>query len=142
MLYRVDKEKIPRLLFPLSKYEKSKIREIAKSIGLFVHNKKDSQGLCFANNGYYNFLRARLGKGIKKGNFILKTGEIIGEHQGYQLYTLGQRRGLNLKLPRAYFITKINPKTNEITLGEYEDLKVKKVRRPGMGKKLKYHVTN
>ena len=42
------------------------------------------------------------------------------EHEGYQLYTIGQRRGLNLKLPRAYFITAINPEKNEITLGEYK----------------------
>ena len=51
----------------------------------------------------------------------------MGEHEGYQLYTIGQRRGLNLKLPRAYFITAINPEKNEITLGEYKELARKRV---------------
>lgn len=51
----------------------------------------------------------------------------MGEHEGYQLYTIGQRRGLGLKLPRAYFITKINKEKNEITIGEYEELYRKRV---------------
>lgn len=122
MLYRLDSEKIPRLLFPLQKYTKVQIREIGKNIGLEVHDKKDSQGICFAKVGYIDFLKANLKDKIQKGKFIDNAGNIMGEHEGYQLYTIGQRRGLNLKLPRAYFITKINPLTNEITLGEYEEL--------------------
>ena len=127
MLYRLDSNKIPRLLFPLYKYTKEKIRKIGKEIGLEIHDKKDSQGICFAKSGYIDFLKNNLNSQIKKGNFIDKNGDIMGEHEGYQLYTIGQRRGLNLKLPRAYFITNINPKTNEITLGEYEELAKKKV---------------
>ncbi len=127
MLYRLDRDKLPRLLFPLQNYTKPQIREIGKDIGLEVHDKKDSQGICFAKSGYIEFLKENLKDKIKKGNFIDKNGKIMGEHEGYQLYTIGQRRGLNLKLPRAYFITKINPLTNEITLGEYEELARKKV---------------
>lgn len=127
MLYRLDADKISRLLFPLFKYNKSEIREIAKNIGLEVHDKKDSQGICFAKSGYIDFLKSNLKEKIKKGKFIDKFGNIMGEHEGYQLYTIGQRRGLNLKLPRAYFITEINPLTNEITLGEYDELARKKI---------------
>lgn len=122
MLYRLDSDKISRLLFPLFKYTKSEIREIGKNIGLEVHDKKDSQGICFAKVGYIEFLKNNLKDKIQKGKFIDNDGNVMGEHEGYQLYTIGQRRGLNLKLPRAYFITKINPQTNEITLGEYEEL--------------------
>lgn len=127
MLYRLDEDKISRLLFPLSEYTKLEIRDIAKEIGLEVHDKKDSQGICFAKVGYIEFLKNNLGNEIKKGNFVDKNGNIMGEHEGYQLYTIGQRRGLNLKLPRAYFITKIDSVKNEITLGEYEELARKKV---------------
>ena len=122
MLYRLDNDKIERLLFPLYSYEKKRIREIAKEAGLHVHNKGDSQGICFAQEGYIFFLQKKLGDKIQKGNFIDKNGKIMGEHQGYQLYTIGQRRGLGLKLPRPYFITEINKEKNEITLGEYEEL--------------------
>ena len=127
MLYRLDSEKISRLLFPLYKYTKSEIREIGKNIGLEVHNKKDSQGICFAKIGYIEFLKKNLGDSIQKGNFVDRDGNIMGEHEGYQLYTIGQRRGLNLKLPRAYFITAINPEKNEIVLGEYDELAKKRV---------------
>lgn len=127
MLYRLDSDKISRLLFPLFKYIKNEIREIGENIGLEVHNKKDSQGICFAKIGYIDFLKRNLGDSIKRGKFIDRDGNIMGEHEGYQLYTIGQRRGLNLKLPRAYFITSINPEKNEITLGEYKELARKRV---------------
>lgn len=128
MLYRLNREKIERLIFPLSQYSKEQIREIAKDIGLEVHNKKDSQGICFAKKGYINFLKKKLGDNIKKGNFKFKDGRVAGQHEGYQLYTLGQRRGLNLKLPRPYFIVDINPERNEIILGEYQELARKRVK--------------
>ena len=127
MLSRLDEEKIKRLIFPLEKYTKTEIREITKKAGLEVHNKKDSQGICFAKSGYIDFLRKNLGEKIKKGNFIDKNGNILGEHEGYQLYTIGQRRGLGLKAPRAYFIISIIPETNTIILGEYEELNWKKI---------------
>lgn len=122
MLYRLKPQQLERIIFPLKGLEKTKVREIAKSIGLEVHDKKDSQGICFAKEGYIPFLKERLGDKIREGNFILKNGTVLGKHQGYQLYTIGQRRGLGLTLPRAYFITAIDPLTNEITLGEYAEL--------------------
>ncbi|MGY0394168.1 tRNA 2-thiouridine(34) synthase MnmA [Fusobacterium sp. SYSU M8A802] len=127
MLYRLTGERIERLLFPLFKYTKSEIREIGKSINLEIHDKKDSQGICFAKAGYIDFIRANLKDEIKKGDFVDSSGKKMGEHQGYQLYTIGQRRGLDLKLPRAYFITQIIPERNEIVLGEYEELAKKRV---------------
>lgn len=122
MLYRLKPEQLARIIFPLKGLEKTKVREIAKSIGLIVHDKKDSQGICFAKEGYIPFLKERLGDKIQEGDFILKDGTVLGKHQGYQLYTVGQRRGLGLTLPRAYFITAINPEKNEIVLGEYDEL--------------------
>ncbi|MGL4733405.1 MAG: tRNA 2-thiouridine(34) synthase MnmA [Fusobacteriaceae bacterium] len=122
MLYRLKPSQLERILFPLRDLEKFQVREIARHIGLEVHDKKDSQGICFAKEGYIPFLQNRLGDKIKKGNFILKDGTVLGQHQGYQLYTLGQRRGLGITLSRAYFITNIDPIKNEITLGEYGDL--------------------
>jgi tRNA-specific 2-thiouridylase len=92
-----------------------------------THNKKDSQGICFAPEGYKEYLQKTLGDKIKKGNFIDEDGNIMGTHEGYQLYTIGQRRGLNLKKPKPYFILEINPSTNEIILGDYDKLFVQKV---------------
>ena len=127
MLYRLDRKVIKRLLTPLSNYKKEEIRNMAEKIGLKIHNKKDSQGLCFAPEGYLDFLIRKLGHRVKEGDFVDRDGKFLGKHKGYQLYTVGQRRGLDLKLPRAYFVTKIIPEQNEVVLGDFDELKRKKI---------------
>jgi len=122
MLYRLAPEKLERLIFPLKPYSKQEIREIALKIGLEVHDKKDSQGVCFAKEGYKEFLKENLKDEIVKGKYIDKEGNILGEHEGYQLYTIGQRRGLGINLSKIVFITEIRAKTNEIVLGEFSEL--------------------
>ena len=127
MLYRLDKSVVERFLFPLSEYEKPVVRKIAKENGIHTHAKPDSQGICFAPDGYISFLRKMLGNSAKKGNFVNKKGEIIGEHIGYQFYTVGQRRGLGLNLGRPFFISEIRPDTNEIVIGDFEELLTDKI---------------
>lgn len=127
MLYRLESNKLERLLFPLQDYSKAEIREIAKMIGLKVHNKKDSQGICFAKEGYKEFLEKRLKNNIKIGNYVDKFGNILGQHRGYQFYTVGQRRGLEINLSKPVFITEIRPETNEIVLGEFSELFIDRV---------------
>ncbi|MDO5089268.1 MAG: tRNA 2-thiouridine(34) synthase MnmA, partial [Leptotrichiaceae bacterium] len=122
MLYRLDKSVVERFLFPLSGYEKSEVRRIAKENGIHTHAKPDSQGICFAPDGYIPFLKNVLGDSVKKGNFINRKGEIIGRHNGYQLYTVGQRRGLGLNLGRPFFVLEIRPDTNEIVIGDFDEL--------------------
>lgn len=128
MLYRIKPENLKRMIFPLAKYEKMIVREKAKEYGIDVHDKKDSQGICFAKEGYIEFLKKNLKEKIKPGNFIDKTGKIIGQHQGYQLYTIGQRRGLGVLFSKIYFIIDIVPESNEIILGDYIELNRKKVK--------------
>jgi len=127
MLYRLGEKTLKRMKFPLYNFTKLEVREIAKKIGLETHNKKDSQGICFAPEGYKEYLQKKLGKKIEKGNFVDEDGNVMGIHDGYQLYTIGQRRGLNLKKPRPYFILDIKPSTNEIILGDYDKLFITKV---------------
>lgn len=121
MLYRLSEDTINRMLFPLKNLKKSEVREVAKEFGFKTYSKKDSQGICFAPDGYIEFLSQNL-KNISSGNFIDKSGNVMGKHRGYQFYTIGQRRGLGLKLPRAYFVTDIIPERNEIVLGDFEEL--------------------
>ena len=127
MLYRLDETTLKRMKFPLYNFTKTEVREIAKKIGLATHDKKDSQGICFAPEGYKKYLQNKLKDKIEKGNFVDADGNIMGIHDGYQLYTIGQRRGLNLKKPRPYFILNIRPSKNEILLGDYEKLFMKEV---------------
>lgn len=127
MLYRLASDKLERLIFPLKSYSKQEIRKIALKIDLDVHNKKDSQGVCFAKEGYKKFLIENLKDEIKAGNYIDRNGNILGQHEGYQLYTVGQRRGLGINFSKPIFITEIRAKTNEIVLGEFSELFTDKV---------------
>lgn len=125
MLYRI--KELERILFPLSKFEKEEVREKAREYNLEISEKKDSQGICFAKEGYIEFLKNNLKEKIKKGEYIDSQGKVLGIHQGYQLYTLGQRRGLGVLLSKPYFITKINPENNKVSLGEYKELSRKRI---------------
>lgn len=127
MLYRLDKDIVERFLFPLAEYEKSEVREIARQNGIHTHNKPDSQGICFAPNGYIPFLKKVLGNDVKKGNFVDKNGKVIGEHIGYQFYTVGQRRGLGLNLGKPFFVLELRPETNEVVVGDFEELLIKEI---------------
>lgn len=122
MLYRLKKSDLDMMIFPLASMQKSKVRQIARENNIITHDKKDSTGICFAQDGYIPFLEKNLD--IKPGNFIDENGNFLGKHKGYQLYTVGQRRHLGLKLPYPIFVLKILPETNEIVLGEYEKLMI------------------
>lgn len=103
--------------------KKTKIREIAKEIGLAVHNKKDSEEICFIsdnNHGKY-ILEARPDR-VKPGNFVDKDGNILGKHKGIVYYTIGQRKGLGLSLGRPVFVIGINARTNEVVIGAEDDI--------------------
>lgn len=127
MLYRLDESTLKRMKFPLYNFTKAEVREMAQKIGLVTHDKKDSQGICFAPEGYKKYLQETLKDEIEKGYFVDEDGNIMGTHDGYQLYTIGQRRGLNLKKPRPYFILDIRPSKNEILLGDYDKLFMKEI---------------
>lgn len=127
MLYRLDKEVLERFLFPLKEYTKEEVRKIAKNNNIHIHNKSDSQGICFAPKGYKEYLKKVYGNDIKKGNYLDNEGNIIGEHEGYQFYTVGQRRGLGLNKGKAYFVLKIIPEKNEVILGDFKELLIDKI---------------
>ena len=122
MLYRLDKEVIGRFIFPLESYTKPEIREIARNNNIHVHAKPDSQGICFAPNGYIEFLEKMIGSQIQDGNYLDTNGNIVGRHKGYQLYTVGQRKGLDLNVGHPNFVLEIKPETNEVVVGEFEKL--------------------
>lgn len=127
MLYRLESHILEKMLFPLNNFSKNELRSIAKENNLPNFAQKDSQGICFAEKGYIDFLSENLGEKVKKGYFIDEKGNKIGEHRGYQFYTIGQRRGLDLNIGRAYFVIDIIPDKNEVIIGDYEKLYTKKI---------------
>jgi tRNA-specific 2-thiouridylase len=122
-LWGLPREIIDKLIFPLGKFKKTEIRNIAREKGfLSLSEKKDSLGICFIEgNDYRQFLKKR---GIKSqpGNFVDQTGNILGKHKGIFNYTIGQRRGLGLNLNFPLFVAEFRLDDNEIVLAKYDDL--------------------
>lgn len=126
-LWGVEQKHLARTKFPLGNFEKPKIRDLAEEFGLNkVAKKPDSYEICFVpDDDYRRFLKDRvdgLEERVKGGEFVDQDGNIVGEHEGYPFYTIGQRRGLDLALGKRVYVTDINPDTNVITIGEKEDL--------------------
>jgi tRNA-specific 2-thiouridylase len=95
-LAEIKKEVLSKIKFPLAKFNKTEIREIANRIKLPNANKKDSVGICFIGKRNFpdfisNYLEDQPGDIVKK-----ETGEVVGKHRGVLFYTIGQRRGLDL----------------------------------------------
>jgi tRNA-uridine 2-sulfurtransferase len=124
VLFRIPKERIGRILFPIGQLKnKQAVRDIAKELGLEVHDKPDSQDVCFVPEGdYTKLLEAYHSKALGAGNFIDTSGKIIGKHDGYGRFTIGQRRGTGVAAGHPVYVTAINPQTAEVTIGEKNDL--------------------
>ena len=122
-LYNMTQEQLAHTLMPCGEYTKDRIREIAKEIGLDVHNKKDSEEICFiSDNNHGKYISEAMPGKVKQGNFVDKDGNILGKHKGIVYYTIGQIKGLGLAMGRPVFVTDINPLTNEVVVGAEEDI--------------------
>ncbi len=122
-LYNLTQEQLSRTMMPVGEYTKDEIRRIAGDIGLFVATKSDSQDICFIPDGDYNRFIESFGNVIpKEGNFVDSNGRIIGKHKGITNYTIGQRKGLGIAMGYPVFVTEIRKDTNEVVIGENDDL--------------------
>ena len=122
-LYNLTQYQLSHTLMPVGVYEKDEIRKIAEQIGLPVAKKKDSQEICFVpDKDYAGFIEENTEHKIKEGNYVLEDGTVIGRHKGITHYTIGQRKGLNLAMGHPVFVTEIRPESNEVVIGENEDL--------------------
>lgn len=124
MLYRLGQDVLSRLIFPLGmSKDKEDIREVAHENHLSNADKADSQEICFLENNcnYIDYIDAH-GYSGPVGNFIDKNGNVLGTHNGIHCYTIGQRKGLGITLGKPAFVTNIDPISNDITLGDNEDL--------------------
>jgi len=123
VLYSMSQSELSRTLLPLGALTKDNVREIALEQGFVNAKKQDSQDICFApGKNYANFIENFTKTKLEKGNFINKSGQIIGEHKGIANYTIGQRKGLGLFNPTPLFVLELNSKKNTVTVGESKDL--------------------
>jgi tRNA-specific 2-thiouridylase len=127
VLWGLSQECMKRTMFPLSELLKPDVRKIAHDRGYADLSKKaESYEICFVpDNDYRGFLKRRvdgLEERVKNGSFIDKHGNILGHHEGYPFYTIGQRKGLGMAFGKPMFVSEILPESNTVVLTEEEDL--------------------
>jgi tRNA-specific 2-thiouridylase len=123
-LFSLRQPQLRRALTPLGKMTKPQIREIAHSLGLKVADKVDSQEICFVpGNDYKVFLRSHLGENeFHRGEIYDVAGNFLGEHEGIELFTIGQRKGLPGGSRRPRYVVDLDPETNRVIVGDADDL--------------------
>lgn len=120
-LFMLSQEQLSKTLFPLSDYKKDEIKELALKYDLPPKSAKESQDICFIKHPmntkkYLNNVLAPT-----TGNFIDKSsGKILGQHDGYWQYTIGQRKGIGIAAPEPLYVLEIKSETNEVFVGYRE----------------------
>lgn len=123
VLFGIRRELLPNILLPIGNYEKPAIRELAREAGLRVADKKDSYEICFVpDQDYAGFLKRYRGHDGTEGNFVDTSGNVLGQHEGYEHFTVGQRKGLGIAFGEPRFVIRIDPQTRDVVLGIREDL--------------------
>ncbi len=123
VLFGLDQDQLSKTLLPIGDLQKSQVRSIAEKLGLRVHDKPDSQEICFVKNKYTEFVKQAAPERLPgKGVFVGTDGKIMGEHTGSHEFTVGQRKRIRITDPSPYFVTQIRADKNEVVIGREKDL--------------------
>ena len=127
VLWGLTQESLKRTIFPLQNYFKSEIKQMAIDNGYAdLAVKSESYEICFVpDNDYRGFLKRKvegLDERVDGGNFVDRTGRVLGKHKGFPFYTIGQRKGLEIADGEPLHVLEIVPETNTVVLGTKEDL--------------------
>lgn len=123
MLYRMSQAQLEKTLFPMGDFSKEQIREMAKNYKLEIHDKPDSQDICFIkDNNYVKFLDSQNQDIGKPGPILDLEGNKLGEHNGLHHYTIGQRRGLGISKPYPLYVVELDVGNNAVVVGKNKDV--------------------
>ncbi|MBS0192216.1 MAG: tRNA 2-thiouridine(34) synthase MnmA [Planctomycetes bacterium] len=123
VLFGAPRERLGHMLLPIGGLAKPKVRELARSMGLPVFDKPDSQEICFVpDNDYAGLLERRTPELVREGSFVDTRGRTVGTHAGQHRFTIGQRRGLHLALGYPVYVVNKDSRTNTVTVGPKEAL--------------------
>ena len=122
-LAQLTPAQLGRLLLPLGEFDKATARAHARRLGLPVHDKAESQDVCFVEGGDYRDVVARLRPAVNEpGAVMTTTGELIGDHAGIANYTVGQRAKLPASSDGPRYVTRIDAATNTVVVGREDEL--------------------
>lgn len=124
-LFRMPRQAMSSIIFPLANYTKDEVRIIARENRLRVAEKPASQDICFVDTDYHKFIKHRLSQmkiEITPGPIVDLQGKVLGQHKGIYFYTIGQREGLGIAHKCVLYVVGINAKTNTLIVGEKKDV--------------------
>ncbi len=120
-LFSLKQEQLSRTLFPLGELTKSDTREVARGCSLKTADKEESMEICFVpDNDYGGFLEKANLVSRHKGHIVDVYGRKLGEHDGIEFYTIGQRKGLGISHPTPLYVVELDPDTNRVIVGGKE----------------------
>jgi len=123
VLFSLNQNQLGHTLLPLGEQRKEWVRKRAFQLGLQVHDKPESQEICFIQDStYHSFLLERLGSVIEPGPILDRYGNQLGTHKGIPFYTIGQRRGLRIAKGKPLYVIGIDREKNTILVGEEEEV--------------------
>ncbi len=121
VLYSLTPRLLEKIIFPLGTLTKTEVREKARTLGLLVADKEESQEICFVeDNDYAGFISRNFKVKARPGDIVNPAGAILGKHNGIMNYTIGQRRGLGLSSKEPLYVLGIDSKKNRLTAGPKE----------------------
>jgi tRNA-specific 2-thiouridylase len=122
-LAQLAPDQLDRLLLPLGEFDKATTREHARRLGLPVHDKTESQDICFVEGGDYRDVLARVRPDLEReGAIVTASGTVVGKHSGISNFTVGQRQGLPSASDGARYVTRIDAATNTVVIGREDEL--------------------
>lgn len=122
-LFATTQAQVDYLRFPLGNLPKSDTREIARSLGLEIADKPDSQDICFVPQGRYSDIIAKLQPGAaERGEIVHLDGRVLGEHEGIIRFTIGQRKGIGIATGEPLYVVHIDSASRRVIVGPREAL--------------------
>jgi tRNA-specific 2-thiouridylase len=123
VLYGLNRSLLPHLLFPIGGFRKEEVRSLARSAGLGVADKPDSVEICFVpDNDHSALIRQRRPDAARPGRILESSGEVLGEHDGIERFTVGQRKGLGVAAGQRRYVLQIIHSTSDVIVGDREEL--------------------
>ena len=122
-LFPITPNALSKTLFPLGGMTKAEVRAHAERLGLVTAKKPESQDVCFIpDNDHTSFIDRYRPEQEGKGNIVLEDGTVVGQHDGFWKYTVGQRKGLGVAMGERQYVLDIDASTNTVVIGSNESL--------------------
>ncbi|MCL2349482.1 MAG: tRNA 2-thiouridine(34) synthase MnmA [Planctomycetaceae bacterium] len=129
IMYGVDRNKLSQVMFPIGNHTKSQIRELASDAGFDFSQKRESQEICFVpDREHVRFINTlRPDHASTAGNLVSVDGTVLGTHDGFEKFTVGQRKGMRVGFSGRRYVVRLDAETNDVVIGTQDDLQCREL---------------